>query len=100
MNFVKNYLLFLIFVVHELAHWLKRQKEKSFYFADPEEVESFAWGVLYEWEKGHGNKEVKEILYPILKKHFQTQKGVKKVFDAIIHKAKQLKQEFLDYENC
>lgn len=35
------------FIVHELWHWLKRQKEAKHYFADPEEIDAFKTAIKF-----------------------------------------------------
>lgn len=80
-NFIENGLHFLI---HELYHWAIRQKEKNFYFADPEEIEAFSFGIAYEITKGLSLEEIAKIYYPILLDHFDERTDAKKLFKALL----------------
>lgn len=52
------------FVAHEMLHWLKRQREKEHYFADPEEIESFNIAIAYALSNGSSN--LKETFLPLI----------------------------------
>jgi hypothetical protein len=71
------------FVVHELLHWLTRQREKDFYFTDPEEIDAFAYGMAHEMQKGKGKEHIERVFYPIIKAHFKKKKNATKIFNLI-----------------
>jgi len=77
----------LHYVAHELVHWLTRQKEKNFYMADPEEVESFSFGMAYEMLRGKNKDEIEEVFEPILRPHFKDEMNFEKLFKALLEKA-------------
>lgn len=85
-NFVENGLHFLI---HELYHWAVRQKEKNFYFADPEEIEAFSLGIAYEISEGLPLEEIAKIYYPIIEDHFGDKQDAKKLFKALVLNAQE-----------
>jgi hypothetical protein len=91
-NFVENGLHFLI---HELYHWIIRQKEKNFYFADPEEIEAFSLGIAYELSKGLPLEAIAKIYYPIIQDHFDDKMDAKKLFQALVENAQE-KLKFLE----
>lgn len=75
------------FFVHELIHWLTRQKEKEVYFADPEEVEAFSSQIAYEILKGKKREEITKVFFPIIKSHFEQKQNANKLFEALFAKA-------------
>ena len=74
-------------IVHELVHWLTRQREKSFYFTDPEEIDAFMYGMSYELLRGKKLKEVEQIFYPIISAHFDDKNNAKEAYKAFIRGA-------------
>jgi hypothetical protein len=83
-DFIKEKLHFL---VHELCHWLTRQRERNFYFADPEETDAFSIGMAYELLRGRNKEEVLKIYYPIIEKHFNDGRDANKMFVILFNKA-------------
>ena len=79
----------LHYVVHELHHWLTRQKEKNFYFADPEEIDAFSMGIAYEILRGKKPKEISEIYKPIIEDHFSEEKDANKLLKVLFYRAKE-----------
>ena len=77
------------FVVHELLHWLTRQREKDFYFTDPEEIDAFAYGMAHEMQKGKDRKHIEKVFYPIIKAHFKKEKNATRIFNLILKLALQ-----------
>ena len=75
------------FFVHELIHWLTRQKEKEVYFADPEEVEAFSSQIAYEILKGKDKDGIKKVFFPIIQSHFDEKQDANKLFEALFAKA-------------
>ena len=82
------------YLVHEIVHWLTRQREKSFYFADPEEQVCFIYSMAYEILRGKSPKEIKNIFFPIIKAHFDKKQNAVKLFKAIYTKAKSRAEEY------
>ena len=76
------------FAVHELTHWLTRQREALCYLADPEEIDAFSFSMAYELLRGTGEEELKELFFPILESHFEEEIDAGKVFVALMTKAK------------
>jgi len=76
------------YLIHELYHWIKRQKEKTFYFADPEEIEAFVLGITYELLRGIPVDTIASVYYPIIEDHFDKNKDAKKMFIALLETAK------------
>lgn len=70
----------LHFVVHEMTHWLTRQREKMCYFSDPEELEAFAIGMAFELRRGQSDEKIREIYYPIIEAHFKQNGQAEKMF--------------------
>lgn len=83
----------LHFVVHEMSHWLTRQREKEQYFADPEERISFVYSMLWEIERGKSKEEILEDFFPIMKAHFADKKDTLALFEIMFQKALSLKHE-------
>jgi len=75
------------FVIHELTHWLTRQKERQFYFADPEEVEAFACAMCFELDNGKKKEEIQKVFFPIIEAHFDQKHDANKLFEALFTKA-------------
>lgn len=75
------------FVIHELIHWLTRQKERQFYFADPEEVEAFACAMCFELTNGKEKEEIRRVFFPIIEAHFEKIQDANKLFEALFTKA-------------
>lgn len=70
----------LHFVVHEMIHWLTRQREKMCYFSDPEELEAFALGIAFELRRGQDEEKIREIYFPIIEAHFKENGQAEKMF--------------------
>ena len=77
----------LHFVVHELVHWLTRQREKECYFADPEEVEAFVYGMSWQIEEGRSKEEISRVYLPIIKSQFKEIGNPVELFDKFFDKA-------------
>ena len=77
----------LHFFVHEMIHWLTRQKEQEFYFADPEEIEAFSSQMAFEILRGKGKDEITKVFFPIIKSHFSEEQDANKLFEALFAKA-------------
>jgi len=77
-----------------LSHWLTRQEEKHYYFADPEEIMSFALSMAYQLLKGKNKKDLYIIFFPIIIKHFNDEKNAEKLFNALFVKALAKVKEF------
>ena len=77
----------LHFFVHEMIHWLTRQKEREFYFADPEEIEAFSSQMAFEILRGKGKDEITKVFFPIIKSHFDQEQDANKLFEALFAKA-------------
>ena len=89
-DFIKNN---MHFVVHELVHWLTRQREKDCYFSDYEEHEAFIYGIFYELENNKSKIEIKNIFYPIIKKHFDTEEEAVSFFEYLFSKALEINKK-------
>jgi len=87
------------FVVHELVHWLTRQREKEFYFADPEEHLSFIVSLAYEMLRGIDEKEIAKTFYPIVKDHFSEEKNALAFFKILLKRAKTVKNNIFQLRN-
>jgi len=83
------------FVVHELVHWLTKMREKNCYISDPEEVEAFTFGMLYELLRGKKEEEIKNIFFPILSAHLDTEENAEDIFRAFFTKAKDKLKKYL-----
>lgn len=86
------------FIIHELIHWLNRQKENDIYFYDKEEYESFSSSIAYEILNGKKYKDLYITFFPIIIKHFNNEKNAKKFFDKLIEKAKLKIKEYNLYK--
>jgi hypothetical protein len=74
------------YVVHELVHWLTRQREKEFYFTDPEEIEAFSMSIAYELMRGKSAEEIAQVYYPIIVHNFSDDENGKAMFEALMKK--------------
>ena len=83
-NFFKDN---LHFVVHEITHWLTRQREEQFYFADPEEIEAFSCGIAFEILQGKNTSDIIDTFLPIVKAHFDDIQNAYELFRALYAKA-------------
>jgi len=84
----------LHYLAHELYHWISRQKENNFYFADPEEMDAFATGMAYEIISGKDLKTISKLYYPIIEDHFDKEKQAKKLFVALYRLAQERVKDF------
>jgi len=75
----------LHFIVHEMTHWLTRQREKTFYFTDPEEIDAFVMAMGFEIAKGNNN--LYEVFFPIIDDHFKESADAERLFKALLSKA-------------
>ena len=75
------------YVVHELTHWLTRQKEQDMYFYDPEEQDAFALGMAFEILRGSNENDIRDVFYPIIRTHFHSEDNAEKLFKALFAKA-------------
>ena len=83
-DFIKNN---MHFVVHELVHWLTRQREKDCYFADPEEIEAFTHAIAYEILRGEHDERLRKTFFPIIEAHFDEATNANLLFKALLAKA-------------
>lgn len=77
----------LHFVVHEMIHWLTRQREKMCYFSDPEELEAFALGMAFELKRGQSEEKIREIYFPIIQAHFKEDDQAEKMYKEFLKSA-------------
>jgi len=84
-NFLKNN---FHFVIHEFFHWLKRRHENSFYFNDPEEIQSFILAIAWEMSVGRKDEDIVKKIYPIVEKHFDNKEESNKMFSEMLSKAR------------
>jgi len=75
------------FVIHELIHWLTRQREKKYYFSDPEEIESFTLGMIYELDRGRNKKQIYKTFFPIINAHFEKRQDAIHLFNELYENA-------------
>jgi len=75
------------FVVHELIHWLTRQREKDSYFSDPEEVQAFIYSICWEIQNGKDKIAIKNIFFPIIDSHFEDIHFSNNLFEILFDKA-------------
>jgi hypothetical protein len=78
------------FVVHEFFHWIKRRSEALFYFNDDEEVQSFALAMAWEIMDGKQEQQIAQTFLPIISGHFKSKIDAKRMFQQILHEAKQI----------
>jgi len=90
-DFFENH---LHFVIHELVHWLTRQRENKYYFSDPEEIEAFTLGMVYELGKGRKKPQIYRTFFPIIKAHFQDREDAIHLFNELYENAV---KNFSDY---
>jgi len=90
-NFLKNY---AHLIIHELTHWLTRQREEDCYFSDPEEQEAFAWGIAWEIHRGKHINQIKKFYLPLIKKHFSTEKEALILFKKLYQTALKLIKKY------
>ncbi len=77
----------LHFVVHELVHWLIRQREEQHYFYDPEEKISFFHSICWELRRGKDEKRIRDVFLPIIEAHFDDNQDAEEFFNVLFHKA-------------
>lgn len=77
-------------VVHELVHFCSRVREKSAYFADPEEVSGFIFSIATELARGTEIDKIWNLIYPRIEFHFHNESDSREFFIKSIEKAKQL----------
>jgi hypothetical protein len=75
------------FVVHEIVHWLTRQREKECYFADPEETQAFIHSMCWELLRGKDKTTIFKTFYPIIEAHFNKEENAAELFDLLFEKA-------------
>ena len=75
------------YVVHEMIHWLTRQREKQLYFTDPEEVEAFIHSIRWELLRGKSRERILEDFFPIIGAHFDNERDAVSLFDEFFEKA-------------
>ena len=78
------------FVVHEMTHWLIRQREKEQYFADPEECLAFIHSMQWEIGQGKSKQDILIAFFPIMKAHFDNKEDTVALFNAMFQKARSL----------
>lgn len=76
--------------VHELVHYCSRVREKSAYFADPEEVSGFIFSIATELARGTDMDVIWSRIYPRIEFHFHNESDSREFFMKSIEKAKQL----------
>lgn len=84
----------LHYVVHEMVHWLQRQREGNMYFSDPEEIEAFSTGIAYELGRGKKEEDIRAIYYPIIVDHFNNPTDAEKMFCSLVFDAKKRLKDF------
>ncbi len=67
-------------IVHQLFHWLNRQRENKVYFSDPQQIDAFAMGIAYQIQRGKSIRDVIKIYKPIVQKHFSKSDDFKALF--------------------
>ena len=82
------------YIVHELTHWLTRQREEDNYFANPEELKAFTMGMAYELVRGSGAEAIIKLYKPIFDKHLEGQDSME-VFNVCFSKATNLANNML-----
>jgi len=87
------------FIVHELVHWLVKQKQKDLYFADPEEVDAFSYGMMFEILRGKPKKHIARIFFPIIEAHFKDKQNAKSVFELLYANATKKANNYLGNES-
>ncbi|MFA5599224.1 MAG: hypothetical protein WDA06_01375 [Phenylobacterium sp.] len=84
------------FIVHEICHWLIRQREKEQYFSDPEEHFSFIHAIAYEMKRGQSLDVIKDTFLPMIKAHFTDTKCAEVFYDKLVRKASEINAIFED----
>lgn len=82
------------FVVHELTHWLTRQRERECYFSDPEEVEAFTLGIAWEILRGKDKQYIHKVYYPIIRGHFDNDQQAMNLFEKFFQHATSMQSKF------
>ena len=77
-------------VVHEIVHFLSRQKEEDAYFNDPEEVLGFVLSIAYELEQGSDVDVIWNRIYPKVSFHFDDESDARDFFENMLYKAMKL----------
>jgi len=73
-----------------MTHWLTRQREKQFYFSDPEEIDAFIFGMAYEIIRGKSELDIAKVFFPIIEDHFQKQQNAEELFHVLFSKAERV----------
>lgn len=82
------------YIVHEITHWLTNQREEQCYFADPEEMQAFTLGIAYEIFRGIPKRNIYEVYFPIIEKHFSCRKDAKQLFSKFYTSALKMQEKF------
>lgn len=82
------------YCLHEITHWLTRQKEKDCYFSDPEEIQAFSLGMAWELKRGKSKEDIYKIYYPIISKHFQDKEKANLIYNKILENATKVNSSF------
>lgn len=83
-DFFKNN---LHFVVHEIVHWLIRQREKDHYFSDPEEHDAFVSAMAYQISNGADKQCVYNTFFPMIEDHFRDRENAVRLFSQLYQNA-------------
>lgn len=82
------------FIVHELWHWLTRQKEDKSYFADPEEKDAFIAAIkcyirttCSRCSRESSDLEIKKKFLPLIKNTIKDDKKAEQFLQTLIDKA-------------
>jgi hypothetical protein len=84
------------YIVHEMTHWLIRNREEDHYLFDPEEIDAFTLGMAYEIYRGTNQDKILKIYLPIFNKHFDDNYNAVKFFRKLYEKAKNLVKKRFD----
>lgn len=82
------------YIVHEMTHWLTNQREEQCYFADPEEMQAFTLGIAYEIFRGLPKKNIHQVYFPIIDKHFACSGDAKELFAKFYTSALKMQEKF------
>lgn len=85
----------LHFIVHELIHWLTRHREKDCYFTDPEEIQAFTMGMVWEILRGKGKEEIFKVYFPIIRAHFNNDEQALQLCEKFFAHAEEIKNDFV-----
>lgn len=77
----------LHFVVHEIVHWLIRQREKDHYFSDIEEHDAFSTSMAYQLSNGADKKCVYNTFFPMIEDHFKDKENAVRLFNQLYQNA-------------